>query len=96
MTRSQALAERLQLAFSLADVTARELDRLAGETQGHFSLMVDRLRKRTDSDIETETAESYARVLGVSLDWLIRGAGREPSKNRVRAAVEAARASKAA
>lgn len=95
-SRSSLLADRLQHALTLADISARELDRLAGATPGHFAVILDRLRKRPDADVETGTAEAYARVLGVSLDWLISGTGREPRERAVRAAVEAARSSRAA
>ena len=34
----------------------------------------------------------FAPVLGVSLDWLLNGLGSEPTREQIRAAVEAARA----
>jgi enoyl-[acyl-carrier-protein] reductase (NADH) len=94
--RPRQLAARLAQTLSLAGISARRLDTLAGQTVGHFSLMVDRLRSRPNADIETETATAYAAVLGVDLNWLLTGDGEEPTEESVRAAVEAARARKAA
>lgn len=41
--------------------------------------------------IEVATADKMAIVLGLSLDWLVRGTGRPPSKSRIVAAVRQAR-----
>ena len=68
-------------------LSTRELDRLAGITEGHTSLIETGARP----NIEARTAASLARVLGVSLDWLVTGAGKEPSERAVRSAVAAAR-----
>jgi hypothetical protein len=94
--RPRALAERLAKSLSLSGLSARRLDVLAGHHPGHFSLIVDRLRSRPNADIETETAAAYAVVLGVDLNWLLTGVGREPKERVVRAAVEAAIGRKAA
>lgn len=94
--RARALAERLIEALGLSGISARKLDDLAGQTKGHFSLIVDRLRSRENADIETETATAYATALGVDLNWLLTGDGRPPREQTVKRAVEAARARKLA
>lgn len=42
-------------------------------------------------NIEAKTATRLARVLGVSLDWLLGGTGGEPTAAEVSAAVKSAR-----
>lgn len=70
------------------ELHARELDRLAHRKQGHAT----RIETFPDAGITVETAESYARVFGCSLDWLIRGTGRPPTARAVNESVAAARA----
>lgn len=41
---------------------------------------------------QSSTVVALAEVLGVSLDWLVRGLGEEPTPDAIRAAVDAARA----
>lgn len=82
---------RLQEARRLVDLSARELDRLAGTTPGHASL----IESGVVSNVKLETAKGLARVLGVSLDWLVNGVGDPPSAESVQLAVDAARAAKA-
>lgn len=71
-------------------LSTRELDRLAGLTQGHVSAIENGTRPR----VELRTAEAIATVLGISLDWLSSGDGKVPSTRSVRAAVEVARAAR--
>jgi len=82
------LTGRLHHLRELANLSARELDRLSRLRQGHTAL----IEKRASDNLETSTAQALAGVLGVSLDWLIAGDGKMPSARIVRAAVEAARA----
>ncbi len=83
---------RLQQARKLIDdLSARELDRLAGTTPGHASL----IESGVVSNVKLETATGLARVLGMSLDWFVNGTGDAPTAESVRAAVAAARIAKA-
>ena len=88
--REDTLSVRLRQVRGLVGLSARELDRLAGLAEGHCSL----IENGTRPHVEVRTAQSLARVLGVSLDWLIDGSGRTPSERAVRAAVESARTAK--
>jgi hypothetical protein len=49
------------------------------------------IEARNDAPVRTDTAEHYADALGVTLDWLVRGVGPEPTRAQVVAAVEKAR-----
>jgi transcriptional regulator with XRE-family HTH domain len=88
---SAGLGDRLQKTRELAECTARELDRLAETAEGHASLIESGVVK----NVTVETAAALAKVLGVSLDWLITGDGKSPSERAVRAAVEMARRERA-
>jgi hypothetical protein len=76
---------------ALTDISAREFDRLAGQTAGHFGLIVDRLRNRPGADIESSTVVAYCAVTSASTDWVLTGEGSPPSRRAVRTAVEDAR-----
>jgi transcriptional regulator with XRE-family HTH domain len=86
------IGKRLRKARKLAQISARELDRLAGRTPGHAGL----IEHRPGADVMAGTVLAYADVLGLSLDWLIAGRGAEPIAARVQAAVVEARAQRAA
>ena len=86
------IGERLQQARTMGACTARELDRIADTTEGHVSL----LESGVVENVTVDTMARWALALGVTLDWLVLGAGRAPSERTVRAAVEAARATYAA
>ena len=81
------LGVRLRSVRELAGLSARELAvlaNLAPSLVGHIELgRVQHPR--------AETLAELARVLGVSLDWLIRGEGDGPSTDCVQAAVAGAR-----
>jgi transcriptional regulator with XRE-family HTH domain len=79
--------ERLRHVRELSGLSARELDRLAGQPEGHATM----IERRSAERVWTDTAASYAQVVGVTLDWLVRGVGDRPTKKSVRAAVERAR-----
>jgi transcriptional regulator with XRE-family HTH domain len=86
-----SLSERLRTARLLAhDLGTRELDRLAGLTEGHTSA----IETGTRPNVEVRTATALASVLGVSLDWLANGEGRAPGERSVREAVNAARSTR--
>lgn len=88
-----SIGVRLRLARGLAvGLSGRELDRLAGRAEGHCGLIeADTTERPRASDV----LASYARVLGVSLDWLVMGLGAEPAEASVRASVDAARSASA-
>jgi transcriptional regulator with XRE-family HTH domain len=79
---------RLQETRRLVGLTARELDRLARTTEGHASL----IESGVVQNVTLETAGKLARVLGVTLDWLLSGSGTSPSAASVQMSVDAARA----
>jgi transcriptional regulator with XRE-family HTH domain len=78
---------RIKQARCLAKIAARELDRLAGITEGHTSL----IESGHVADATSQTLVKIARVLGVSLDWLVSGFGDGPTTDTVIAAVAVAR-----
>lgn len=86
-----SLSERLRQVRLIGGLGCRELDRLAGLGEGHVSMIETGKRP----NIESRIAAALADVLGLSLDWLVRGLGPNPSAKRVRAAVERARAAAA-
>ncbi|MBX3261083.1 MAG: helix-turn-helix transcriptional regulator [Labilithrix sp.] len=74
-----------------AGISARALSRLSGlASAGHVASI------EGGSGARPETLSAIARVLGTSLDWLVDGKGSRPTARAVRAAVERARAPRAA
>lgn len=84
--RVRYLRELAQPALS-----QRALDALADLHPGHVWQIEQGERDNTTA----KTAVGIARVFGVSLDWLIAGAGPDPDVSTVIAAASAARDSKA-
>jgi hypothetical protein len=82
------LGDRLHFTRQLAGVPARELDRLAGRSEGHCAI----IEGHPEVAARTDTIAAYARALGVTTDYLILGTGKAPTEKSVRRAVEAARA----
>lgn len=82
-------SHRLQHARELSGLSARRLGTLAGLSTATVALIESGERKAPSA----ETLARLAKVLGVSLDWLISGAGDPPDEATVRAAVAAAHAS---
>lgn len=78
----------MRLARSLAGISARELDRLAKTAGGHSSLIES---GEVGERVSAKTVKQLAEVLGVSLDWLVGGKGREPTEAEARTAVDEAR-----
>ena len=68
------LPGRLRCSLRAADIAATELDRLAGLGRGHSAMILSGVKPNPT----TSTLERLASVLGVSLDWLVRGVGPEP------------------
>jgi transcriptional regulator with XRE-family HTH domain len=82
------VAGRLRVARKKAELSARELARLTGISEALIGYIErspcgDRSRARTLIQI--------ARVLGLSLDWLLLGVGDAPRVGTVRASVARAR-----
>lgn len=85
----KGFSARVRAARNLAPhLSQRELDRLAGLTPGHTSAIEAGRRANVGIRIATE----IARVLGASLDWLVRGEGEGPTREAVAGAVSLARA----
>jgi len=66
-----SVGERLLHARTLAGVSQRELDRLAGKAEGHCGL----IEARHSNVVRTDTVAAYADALGVSRSWLAWGQG---------------------
>lgn len=84
------LGRRLAYATAVSGLSRRELGRFAGVSESLVGMAIAR-----DTGVASKTLGRLAEVLGVSSDWLLRG-GRTPSSRRIRAAVDAARARRAA
>jgi transcriptional regulator with XRE-family HTH domain len=80
------LAGRLRAARTLAGLSGRALDKLAGRKEGHASV----IESRPDGAVKAAVAMAYARALGVSLEWLVDGKGEPPTRESLARAVEAA------
>ena len=91
MTHTNA-GERLRwLREQVEELSQREVDRIAGRTEGQCGM----IEGRGQMSMRPDVAASYANVFGVTRSWLLFGEGSEPTADAVRAAVEAARAAKA-
>ena len=77
---------RLHDLRARAGMSARELDRLAGLTQGHVSHI-----ESTKGSVTSTTLVAIAAVFGASLDWLVLGDGAPPGDDELATAVEGAR-----
>jgi transcriptional regulator with XRE-family HTH domain len=92
---TQRLGERLQqlrlccgTRGEAGHLSARELDRLAGLSEGHTSLIEGMRNMRT---VSYSTARALAKVFDVTTEYLFDGVGEPPSKLDVMLAVEKAR-----
>lgn len=81
------VGQRLRAARELAGISAKDLDRLAGNSEGHQWV----LEKLEEATAVAKTLDGVCTVLGLSLDYVVRGQGRKPTKKTVSAAVAAAR-----
>lgn len=87
------IGDRIRHARMLVDgLSGRELSMLAGASRS----VTWQIESGGIKDLGTDLASRFAEALGVSLEWLVRGIGEEPRAEAVRAAVEAARARRAA
>lgn len=85
--RPTEMGARLRELRQAAALKHRELDRLAGITEGHARMIETGVV--TNACIHTVT--KLARVFGASLDWFVAGNGRAPSARTLRSAVKSAR-----
>lgn len=85
------MRNRLRKARTLGGLSQRELASLAGLSPSHVGLIE---QGRVD-DLGSDAAARLATVLGVSLDWLVRGIGRCPAAAELTAAVTKAKARQA-
>lgn len=84
--RWRDLADRLAWARTVAGISAYALSRKALKSKTHVGLIEHRIRK----NIEMETAQKLAAVLGVSWSWLMSGEGVPPTEEQIRSASKAA------
>ena len=69
-------------------ISTKEVDKLAGLTAG----VTWSLEDSDSNNAQTKTLTPIAEIFGVSLDYLIRGDGLEPSREELDAAIALARA----
>ncbi len=86
------LRERLAFARGLSGLNPTRLSVLAELARGHVGLIESARIESPDVD----TARALARVLGLSLVWLLEGEGEVPTEEGVRSAVEEAKKAEAA
>lgn len=89
MPKRTGFAHRITQLRALADISARQVDALAGLKGTCYTNSIE-LGARVN--ILNETLAAIADVFGVSMDWLFRGVGPEPTQVEVVAAVARARA----
>lgn len=90
--QSMTLQERLRFLLDAADVSRREVSRLAGQaSEAHVGMI---LRGEVASP-RASTINELARVFGVPAGWLAFGEGPAPDPAAVRTAVDAARVAQA-
>jgi transcriptional regulator with XRE-family HTH domain len=77
----RTLSGRLKKARTAAKISARRLDKLAGLTPGHTTLIESGRRPNPTAT----TAAALARALDVSLEWLVSGRGAAPTSGHANA-----------
>jgi transcriptional regulator with XRE-family HTH domain len=77
-------ASRLAHARALGELSCRELDELAGLGKGHVAILEG---KGADANPTIATVFALAKVLGVQMDWLLTGRGKQPVGRLVRLAI---------
>ena len=76
-----SLLERIEHVLRTSGVSQRELARRAKlKDERHLGVILSRLRKNPDADIERETLAALAEGAGVSLVWLATGNGSSSSE----------------
>lgn len=84
-----SIGDRLGWLARVGGASLREVDRLAGRTEGHAQSIVS----GSNENPEVATVRSYAKALGCRVGWLLDGEGDPPAEEDVRAAVAAGRPS---
>lgn len=79
---------RIRAARDLVRLPAKQLDRLAGLKPGTCWAV----ENSATGNSESNTLDKLTTVLGLSLDYVVRGEGEEPTAESVQVAVDAARA----
>lgn len=80
MKKLLTLSARAEWARASLGLTAREVDRRAGLSQGHFAAM-----RRRDRDVSVQVCDRFAAALCVPFEWLAVGRGPVPSPDDMRA-----------
>jgi ribosome-binding protein aMBF1 (putative translation factor) len=70
----KTLGGRVRVAREKLNIGSGDLDKLAKLTAGHVAV----IESRGDAAVALDTAVKLAKALGVSLDWLLTGAGEGP------------------
>lgn len=81
------VGQRLKETRTLSGLSTKEVDKLAGISPGHTWT----LEKAETASAEAKTLNAVCVVLGLSLDYLVRGEGEPPTKEQIDAAVATAR-----
>lgn len=82
-------AKRLKETRELGEIAASDLSELAGLSDGYVAHLERGVRKNPGM----EAMGAIAAVLGVTIDYLVRGEGEQPAAELVKAAIATARAS---
>lgn len=83
----ETLGGRIERLRGLTELSARELDGLAGLRFGHTRLIETGHVK----DVNSATLSSIAEVFGITLDWLYSGTGPAPDETALARCVAAAK-----
>jgi len=87
MAKGVTYANRIVRLREFADISGREVARLAGISETH----INQLESQSPDAVSARTLQRIAHVFGVPLDWLYTGAGKSPTKASVRRAVASSR-----
>lgn len=92
MDTLRTFGDRVRWARLVAGIPQRELDRLAGHSEGFTGI----IEARHSSVVQTDTVERYASALGIAASWLAFEEGPAPDEAGLRALGERTREAKAA
>jgi hypothetical protein len=96
---SSTFGQRLENLLDVSGVPASELGTLAGMSHAIVGVLISKDRKKREEDgaplrPAATTVVGLARVLGTTVEYLLDGKGKSPTKKQVAAAVAAARATR--
>lgn len=83
--------DRLRWAREASGVSQRELSEIAGLSPSHVWALETEHAKLKRGLPDVGTVSALARVLGVTLDWLVDGAGEKPNADDIIASVKKAK-----